>query len=203
MIIAAAAVRACPGQDVSGDAALVLRRNEGCLVALIDGLGHGPHAAEAAGLAVETIRAHAESSPKAILDACHVALRRCRGAAISVIAIDATGNGSFAGIGNIRARILPEGHRQPALLPAAGVVGHQARSVRETTFRLPIDGIGLLHSDGVSTRVDPLAVRRAPIDRMAQRLLEDHRRDSDDASVVLFAHAHGQRAELPSSRSPG
>lgn len=197
MIVAAAAVRSHPGEQVSGDAAVIVPGDGGCLVALIDALGHGPLAAECADRAVEVVRAHAGERPKDILAACHVALRHLRGAAMAVAAISSDGSGVFAGVGNIRARVLPESPHHGTLLCSRGIIGQQVRAITEHEFRLPLDGLGILYSDGVGTRIDPLAVPRAPIDRMANELLRTWQRPNDDASLILFAHDRGMRIEPP------
>lgn len=197
MIIAAAALRPMPGYAVSGDATVLVPNGAGYLLALVDALGHGPQAAESADVASAVIRAHAAERPKAILEACHAALRHKRGAAISIVSIDGTGHAVHAGVGNVRVRVVPEGVHHVGLVATAGVVGHQIRVIREQNFTLPLDGLGLMHSDGVGSRIDPLAVPRGPIDRMASSLLETWQRDTDDASLVLFALARGVRAAPP------
>lgn len=199
MIIAASAVRPFPGYRCSGDAAVIVPHATGCLIALIDALGHGDAAAESAERAVATIRAHAGAQPGQIIHACHAALRQVRGAAIAVLSLTSEGTGLFAGVGNIRVRILPESIHHSGLLSTAGVVGHQIRTVREHAFKLPLDGLGIVHSDGVGSRIDPLAVARAPLDHMASGLLKTWQRDTDDASLILFAHARGMRADKPSA----
>lgn len=200
MIIASGVVRPYPGETASGDAFLVEPTAQGVLMALIDGLGHGPTAAAAAKLAVETIRARVNESPRAILEACHQGLLRGRGAVISVVAIDHQGNGLFSGVGNVSVRLCPQSLKVPILLPTAGVIGHQHRPLRETAFRLPIDGVGILHSDGVSSRADPLASEPDTLDNTAGRLLSRFGRDSDDACLVLFAHRGGGRFVASSPR---
>ncbi len=199
MIISASAVRPYPGYRCSGDAAVIVPRATGCLIALVDALGHGEAAAASAERAVATIREHAEAQPSQILHACHLALRHVRGAAVAVLAIDDEGNGRFAGVGNIRVRIVPESMHQGALLSSSGVVGQQIRNIREHGFKLPLDSLGVVHSDGVSSRIDPLGIARAPIDQMANELLKLGQRDNDDASLILFARARGLRAEKPSA----
>lgn len=158
----------------------------GLLLALIDGLGHGSQAAAAASIAVRTIRSEAQRNPAAILEVCHRTLHGGRGAAISIIAIDHLGNGSFAGVGNVRARIHPESRSTPVLLAAAGVVGHRMRPVKETSFRLPLDAVGILFSDGVTSRVGPIGHESKTQPEAAAALLSSCAHRTDDASLLLF-----------------
>jgi hypothetical protein len=189
MITVGGVVRAYPGEACSGDAFFVDSTPQRVVIALVDALGHGPVAAAAAKLAIDTIRAHVGQSPSSILEACHRSLLRGRGAAISIVALDQQGQGTFAGVGNVSARICPESSKMP-LLPTAGVIGHQYRSLRETPFRLPLDSVGFLHSDGVSSRADPTVSPPGPLESTASNLITTWGRSTDDACVVLFAH-HG------------
>lgn len=187
MIVAAGAARPYPGERNSGDAFVIEPTPTGLLLALIDGLGHGPHAAAAASVAVRTIRSVAQRNPAAILEVCHRTLHGGRGAAISIIAIDHLGNGSFAGVGNVRARVHPESKATPVLLPVPGVVGQRMRPVKETTFRLPLDGVGILFSDGVTSRVDPIGHESKTQPETAAALLASCAHRTDDASLLLFS----------------
>ena len=193
MIIASGRVRAYPGERRSGDAVFIEETAQGTLLALVDALGHGPTAASTAELAVDTIAAHRHERPARIVEACHERLLRGRGAVISVILLDPRGEGVFAGVGNVSARIHPESPRNAVLLPSAGVVGHRYRTLRELSFRLPGDGIGMLHSDGIGSRVDPLAGPKLLIDAAAESLLATFAKATDDASLILFAHRGGPR----------
>jgi phosphoserine phosphatase RsbX len=201
MIITSGRVRAYPGEPVSGDALFIAETPQGTLLALVDALGHGPTAASAAELALETIAAHRNERPARIVEACHQRLLRGRGAVMSVILLDPRGEGVFAGVGNVSARLYPESPRNAVLLPTAGVVGHRYRTLRELTFRLPGDGIGMLYSDGISSRVDPLGGPKTSIDEAADSVLATFAKASDDASLILFAHRGGPRFSEERARS--
>jgi hypothetical protein len=200
MIVASGIVRAYPGESVSGDAFFIEGTPQGLLIALVDGLGHGPIAAEAAKLALETIRTHASESPVTILEACHQKLLRGRGAAISIVRIDHQGRGTFSGVGNVSTHIYPHSSKDPVFLPSAGVIGHRFRPLRETTFRLPNDGVGVLHSDGVSSRLDPIVPLPGTISARASALLSTFGRTTDDPCLVLFAHRGGGRFAIEGAR---
>src|ERR671910_828110 len=76
------AERALPGESRSGDCGVFVTRADGALVAAIDGLGHGGEAADAAGLAADVLVRHPDDEPAALLERCHAALRRSRGAVV-------------------------------------------------------------------------------------------------------------------------
>ena len=87
-LIIAAAGRPRLGETVSGDHWAVDWDGFACRVAVIDGLGHGPEAAQAAEAAVATLAAHPELPPDEALRRCHVALKGTRGAAISIARVE-------------------------------------------------------------------------------------------------------------------
>src|SRR5215203_4819804 len=79
-----------PGERKNGDAVLV-RRDEGggVLLAVIDGLGHGPLAAEASQAAVDLLQAQPfQTSLLDTMQALHARLRDTRGAVATLCVID-------------------------------------------------------------------------------------------------------------------
>src|SRR5688572_24161191 len=66
------ATRPCPGESSSGDRHLVLDLSDHLLMAVVDGAGHGPEAAEAAELAVQTLTSASPSeSLYDLMNRCH------------------------------------------------------------------------------------------------------------------------------------
>src|SRR4051794_18488755 len=123
MIEVAGAGRPYPGESVNGDAWQVDWSNGICRIAVIDGLGHGPDAALAAQAALDTLAAAPGLSPEQGLRVCHQALRKTRGAALSLAQINlTTGHITYAGIGNVEARIC-QGHNEQRLIAYRGIVG--------------------------------------------------------------------------------
>ncbi len=70
-----------PGQEVSGDAYFIKHTPEGVLLIVIDALGHGPEAHEAALLALEIIENNWAEPLLDLVMRCHQGLRHSRGAA--------------------------------------------------------------------------------------------------------------------------
>src|SRR5215469_16350259 len=81
--------RALPGETVSGDRYVMHPLTDGVLIAVVDGLGHGVEAAMAAEVATATLEAYSHEPVISLLERCHSALRRTRGAAISVASLSA------------------------------------------------------------------------------------------------------------------
>jgi CheY-like chemotaxis protein len=81
---------------------MVAQQEERCLVLVVDGLGHGPAAADAARAVVQACRQHSTRTPEELLAAAHTAAQGTRGAAVGLAEINtATQRLHFAGVGNI------------------------------------------------------------------------------------------------------
>ena len=97
------------GEEVCGDSWAIDEVEGRALVLVVDGLGHGPQAAEAAREAVRVFREMAPLGPAEIIQAAHAALRSTRGAALAVARIDGERTGSPVR----RGRKHLGGHPQP------------------------------------------------------------------------------------------
>jgi serine phosphatase RsbU (regulator of sigma subunit) len=187
-ILIAAAARAYPTEVVSGDVWHVDWIGTTCRIAVIDGLGHGPDAASAATRARDVIAAAPDVDAAEVLRRCHAALKGTRGAAVGIAGVDpAADRVAFAGIGNVEARLVtPE--RSTSLPSARGIVGSVLPTVRPAVSRLGTDWLLLIHTDGVSDRIDVTdlteAVRSDP-QQLANALLTRWGRATDDATIVV------------------
>ena len=100
----AAASRAAGRGDEPGDACLVKAVEYGTVIAVVDGLGHGPEAAVAAKRALWTIEHSTLSMPAALVLECHRALQSTRGVVMGLALIDPRANAlTWVGIGDVRA----------------------------------------------------------------------------------------------------
>jgi len=177
------------GESVCGDAWMVLRDGARTLVAVADGLGHGPDAALAASEAMRVVREHAEAGPGALVQLAHAALRPTRGAALAVAAVEpARRTITYAGVGNIVAAVhTPD--RTRSLPSHNGTVGHAMRTVQEFRHDWPAGATLVLHTDGINTRwrLDgyPGVLQRDPV-LLAGLLFRDAARGRDDATVLVL-----------------
>jgi anti-sigma regulatory factor (Ser/Thr protein kinase) len=178
-----------PGEDSCGDSWGALQSNDHLTILLADGLGHGPDANAASTEAVRVLRNYPESSPKALLERVHLALRSTRGAAVAIARIDLeAGKLSFAGVGNISGQICSASKGRHHLVSTNGTAGHEAQRLREFVYDWPSDGLLLMHSDGLnsSTGLEPyqgLALRDPGL--IAGVLYRDCSRGNDDSTVVV------------------
>src|SRR5688572_15062635 len=84
----AVASRTLAGERVSGDLHVVRSFEGGTLVAVIDGLGHGPDAAVASEAAAEVLSARPGGDIAELVRLCHQRLRPTRGVAMSLASFD-------------------------------------------------------------------------------------------------------------------
>lgn len=170
-----------------GDAAAALRIPGGLLLALVDGLGHGERAAQAADLALKLLREAPEASLTALLARLDEGLRQTRGVAIGLARLGPGNLLSAAGVGNV-ALLLGHAGRFAALPSQPGFVGGglPARIIEQNRALDPGDLV-LLHTDGVSAPLGLGAVlpewRRDP-GLLCDFVLDRHRRTGDDAGVL-------------------
>jgi anti-sigma regulatory factor (Ser/Thr protein kinase) len=181
---------AVAGEEACGDEWAMLDREGMGFILVVDGLGHGPAAAEAAAEAVAVFRDSSSSEPGEIVAATHAALRGTRGAAMAIARIDPRrGVVRFAGVGNIAGVILDEGSRRSvSMVSQNGTVGHAVRKIQEFEYAWAEDASLILHSDGLATRWDldrypGLSARNPGL--VAGLLYRDHRRDRDDVTVIV------------------
>ena len=180
---------AAPGERVCGDGWAFAQQGERAAIMVVDGLGHGPDAAEAAGVALETFAEDPWRTPRELLQHTHQALRRTRGAAVMVLQADAgAGTIRSAGAGNVMARLV-SGVADRTLLCQHGTAGITIRTPEETSTPWPPHAMLVVCSDGIETRwkaetLAPLLPRDPAL--AAAVLVRDHCRGRDDATVAVL-----------------
>jgi negative regulator of sigma-B (phosphoserine phosphatase) len=188
------------GEGRSGDVAVFAPFTGGGLVAVIDGLGHGDPAADAAEAASAILQAHADLPPQDLLERCHDELRRTRGAVMTLAWFDLDeGSLRWTGVGNVEARLVREGDdlgsRFASPVVLGGVVGYNLPQVRVGTVPLaPGDAVALA-TDGVAADYSVSLESGVAAQALADRILERHGKGTDDALavVVRYLGAPGSR----------
>jgi len=180
------------GETLCGDNMAWDLNADRCIVLVVDGLGHGPLAADAANEAVRIFQARSDEAPGSIISRLHDALKKTRGAAAAVAEIrPQSGTLIYAGVGNISGSILSNTLSR-SLVSHNGTLGHVMARVQEFKVEWPRDGILVMHSDGLLSRWDlagyPGILARQPA-LIAGVLLRDFRRDRDDSSVLVMKGA--------------
>ncbi len=176
------------GETACGDAWAMASHPDGATFLVVDGLGHGPDAARAAAVAVETLHRSPEHAPIRILDAAHGRMRATRGAALAVMRHDrTTGELAFAGVGNISATLVEGGARR-TMVSHSGIVGHNVHKSQEFRYPWPRGALLIAHSDGLATQWDLAAfpgIASHHPSIVAAALFGAHTRHRDDVVVMV------------------
>jgi anti-sigma regulatory factor (Ser/Thr protein kinase) len=176
-----------PREEVAGDAWAVHHGPQGGRVVVVDGLGHGPDAHRAAVVALGALAAAGGGAAEAV-EACHLALRGTRGAAVAVAEVDvARGQVRFAGVGNVTGAVLA-GARRQNMVSVNGTAGQGTVRIREFEYAWEPGAVLVMASDGLGTRWSlgdyaGLAARHPAL--VAGVLYRDHSRGRDDVTVVV------------------
>jgi phosphoserine phosphatase RsbX len=184
---------AMEGEERSGDLAVFAPYERGGLAAVIDGLGHGDEAADASAIAERVIREHASAEPQELLERCHEALRRSRGVVLTAAWFDLEDlEISWAGVGNVEARLVRGaavyGDRHDSALVLGGVVGYNLPAIRPSSFDLRRGDAVAFATDGIETDFSASLTPGLPAQKLAERILERHARDTDDALAAVVRY---------------
>lgn len=179
------AQRAAVGQTVCGDAYLHLNDGKSSLLAVIDGAGHGPGAAEAAAAFCDIVCHNVGLPLTELLDRGHHGLKGTRGAAVALLRINQDEPSmTFAGVGNIEIKARSETAIHP--VSTRGILGRRMGRVRDNHYPLTRGDLVVVHSDGISSRFDLGPLASLASQDLANRVLEHHRKEHDDATCLVF-----------------
>jgi len=178
-------------EEVCGDAWETVETTHTMRVMVVDGLGHGRFAGEAAREAVAVFRSRATTGVASTLKLVDQALIKTRGAAGAIVELcPSKGYVTAAGVGNISMRLLNNGNSK-SFGCDNGTLGTCVPRIREFTQPWTHGSILVMHSDGVKTHwsIDdyPGFARRHP-GLVAGLLYRDFRRERDDVTVVAARH---------------
>jgi len=182
--------RAFLGETHCGDECAYWQESSKVTLCIVDGLGHGEHAERAAKAAVEYIAGHLGEPLADIFAGCNRAIRRTRGVAMGIAVVDEDAETlTYAGIGNTRAVIVQSARSLVCLSSNYGIVGGGYRKLTVETVDLHPGDLVILASDGIKERCDLLAygdALRGDVQQLAERILHDWGRETDDAAVLVF-----------------
>lgn len=174
------------GEILSGDAWAI--SGDGNTFLVVDGLGHGVFASDAAQTAVKSFYKYQDLPPATILERMHGAMKSTRGAACAVVRIDPQSQTiHFAGIGNITCSVLSHGGTQN-LVSHNGTLGHQVRRIQPFSYNYRKGDILIMHSDGISNRskkgIPPSLLAQPPF-IIAHLMFAEQLRGNDDATLLV------------------
>lgn len=174
-------------ESVSGDGWSLSSRGGRPRLVLVDGLGHGTLAAQAAAEAVRIFEQDGPEDLVELLGNIHRALTATRGAAMALLEFDPDRRLLlFAGLGNIAGRMWNR-DMERNFISSHGIVGHALRPVKEYQYPWPADASIVLASDGLLSRwtldsYPGLRLRHPAL--VAGVLYRDFQRGGDDITVV-------------------
>ena len=171
-----------------GDATLVVKHNDGFLLAIIDVLGHGENAYSLASNIVEYISNNLTTNLVNLMHNLHTTFRYSRGAAINLAFIDLKRQSCRSiGVGNTNTAII--GNIQWKAFSYNGNVGHRIPSTlaEQTTTFIPGDLI-LLWTDGLPRQTLDMAVkiRYKTAEQITQQLINELAKPFDDSGCLVF-----------------
>lgn len=157
---------------------------------VIDGIGHGEDAQEAAVAGAAAFAQAPFADPEASIADMHQAMCGTRGGAAAVALFDASLRKlRFAGIGNISAGLMDAGSSR-GLASHPGIVGSQFRKARAFDYSVEGDQLLIMYSDGLQSRWNlrdyPGLVHRHPA-LITAVLHRDYCRGRDDVTVLAIA----------------
>jgi anti-sigma regulatory factor (Ser/Thr protein kinase) len=168
---------------------------------ILDGLGHGEGAHEAALAAIEAYKVLPKDSPSQVLREIHQRIKQTRGGVGMVLKYNFEEQVlSYCGVGNIAGKTISY-LQTKNLTSFNGIVGH-VMSSRVHDYEIPWErgSLLLLHSDGLNSRWD--ISKYAHIQKhdpaiLAACLYRDHSRGNDDVTIVIskYPNADGKSAK--------
>lgn len=178
-----------PDETANGDAYFIRKRGAQTLFAVIDGLGHGHGAKQAADVAIDALDEWQGEPLDQVIETTHNALRATRGAVMGAAIIDANKElFHYAGVGNVEVRVFdtPEPFSP---ISVNGTLGSRLGRVRVWTNPWTDGATLVMASDGISASWNMVAypglLRHSP-QLLAGILMRDYSRRADDATVLVI-----------------
>lgn len=180
----------------SGDLQVLIPLPDGALLAVIDGLGHGWEAAQAAREAASILTDHANLTIPELLDVCNEGLRKTRGVCMSLLALDVpSASLAWFGIGNVEAVLLGTDRagqrRQEAIGLRGGVVGYRMPPINVRRVPIFAGDLLVMATDGLRSEFSrEIALEWEP-QAIADWLLLHYGKGTDDALVLVARYLGG------------
>jgi serine phosphatase RsbU (regulator of sigma subunit) len=169
--------------------------DHGALLAVIDGLGHGPEAEQAAREAAAIVSEHRSLPIRELLERCHEGLRMTRGVVLTLAVLDAQSSTlEWFAVGNVEGLLFhPESqgpHRLDAVTARGGVLGCRLPLIKAATTPIRRGDVLVLATDGVRCEFSTEIPLEWEPQAIADWVLQRYGRGSDDA-LVLVARYEG------------
>lgn len=176
------------GELECGDSWHLEHRGDETALFVVDGLGHGSFAAEAARAAVGAFEAAPFDQPHDVLTRANGHLAGTRGGAAACARFSAN-RLSYAGVGNVSGALVAH-EKSVGLVSHNGTLGVHPRRAQQFEYQREPGVLLVMHTDGLSTRWDLKSRPEVLVSHpaiVAAMLYRDHARGRDDATVVVIA----------------
>lgn len=187
----AALAVASPNESLCGDGYLIEYEPEKQIfnILILDGLGHGPGAYEAAQSAIKTYTHLPRESPSQVLKEIHQQIKKTRGAVGMALKFNFKEETlSYCGVGNIAGKTISYNNVKN-LHSFNGIVGHVMSSrIHDQEIPWHKGNLLLIHSDGLTSRWNISQyerIHRHDLAILAACLYRDHKRGNDDTTIII------------------
>ncbi len=172
-----------------GDHAGYWEHSQKTVLCIIDGLGHGKGAEQAALAAFNFLEKHHHEPLLGVFSACDKALRNTFGVAMGIAVVDTTARTlTYAGIGNTRMMVV--GHQKTVRLSSHyGIIGGGYRTLKTETIPLLPGDLVIMYTDGIKEMInlsDYDEMLYTEVGFLAKRILEIWGCKTDDAAALVF-----------------
>jgi negative regulator of sigma-B (phosphoserine phosphatase) len=178
----------CSGEE-NGDCYVVKTTEKGVLLAVADGLGHGPEAAAAAHVAMSCVENYNGQGIIPLFHVCHSSLKRTRGAVMNLAFFNCIDNTmTWTGVGNIEGILIrADGSVIPpreTLMLRGGVLGLNLPTLTATVMPIMPGDTLIFATDGITSNfADSLTLMDTP-QKLADKIGGRFCKGTDDALVV-------------------
>lgn len=182
------------GEQISGDKWAIERTANYLYCMVIDGLGHGVEASDAARLAKKRFLENLNAPPSEVLKTIHLSLRGSRGAVGAVARIDfERGVVDYSGLGNI-AGIVSTSDQRKHMVSMNGTLGYEGRKINQLSIPWNPSSVMVMHSDGLDSKTFHSLddVREEPAQIIAGWLYMRHAKSIDDETILVVKQSRGK-----------
>lgn len=182
-----------PGERQSGDEHVVVSTPQGYLIAVIDAVGHGIEAAQAAAVAAACLKNDARSPLPQLVHCCHDKLKATRGVVMSLALFDPKKDTlAWLAVGNVEGILIHQDTEVPRenIVMRGGVVGSHLPALQPMLLPISRKDTLIFATDGIRLAFEHQLCVSRPVQEVADHICADHRTGTDDA-LVLVARLRG------------
>lgn len=183
--------RPFPGESECGDQCGWWLEGSRILMAVADGLGHGPEAAKAATAAINGINDQLGHSCEEIFEYCNNRLHDTRGAALALVMVEpAVDRMTIGSVGNIRVVLIGKS-RTLRFGATRGIVGSGYSKLIFESVSINPGEVLAMFSDGLNEDIGIHELLKNPNRSShdeAQAILDRWAKPEDDAAILVYRH---------------